>query len=153
MSLPEIRFYHLTRTPLEAALPDLLGRSLERGWRAVVMTGSETRTAHLSSVLWTRDPSSFLPHGQAEDGRASAQPIWLTHLDENPNGAQVCFLTDGAETENSGFFETVCVLFDGDDPDAVAAARSQWSAYKEKAHPLAYWAQDPRGAWSKKTES
>ena len=30
----EIWFYHLTRQPLERALPTLIERSLSRGWRA-----------------------------------------------------------------------------------------------------------------------
>ena len=41
--MAEILFYHLERQPLEAALPGLLQRSFERGWRVVVKVGSEER--------------------------------------------------------------------------------------------------------------
>ena len=36
-------FYHLTRSPVEVALPMLLHRSLAAGWRVVVRGGDETR--------------------------------------------------------------------------------------------------------------
>ena len=39
--MTEVRFYHLQRKTLEQALPQLLEKTLERGWRAVVMAGSE----------------------------------------------------------------------------------------------------------------
>ena len=34
--MTEVLFYHLEQRPLESVLPDLLQRSLERGWRAIV---------------------------------------------------------------------------------------------------------------------
>ena len=34
--MTEVLFYHLQRQPLEAVLPTLLEKSLERGWRALV---------------------------------------------------------------------------------------------------------------------
>ena len=41
--MTEVLFYHLTESALEDALPPLLEKSLERGWRAVVQTGSDER--------------------------------------------------------------------------------------------------------------
>ncbi|TIR82843.1 MAG: DNA polymerase III subunit chi, partial [Mesorhizobium sp.] len=41
--MADILFYHLTESTLEEALPGLLERSVERGWRAVVQTGTEER--------------------------------------------------------------------------------------------------------------
>jgi len=96
--MTEIRFYHLQRTALETALPPMLEKTLERGQRAVVMAGSEERVEHLTDQLWTYSERGFLPHGSARDGNAALQPIWLTTADDNPNGAQVLFLTDGTNS-------------------------------------------------------
>ena len=74
----EVYFYHLERRTLEDVLPTLLERSLERGWRAAVQAASEERVEALDTLLWTYREESFLPHGTARDGRASAQPIYLT---------------------------------------------------------------------------
>ncbi|HTO82001.1 MAG TPA: DNA polymerase III subunit chi, partial [Methylomirabilota bacterium] len=94
--MTEVRFYHLQRTTLEAALPPMLEKTLERGQRAVVVAGSPERVEHLTGHLWTYSERGFLPHGSARDGHADRQPVWLTAEDENPNGAQVLFLADGA---------------------------------------------------------
>ncbi len=97
--MAEVLFYHLERQPLEAVLPGLLQRSLERGWRALVRVGSQERLDALNVHLWTYDDASFLPHGSAGEGFADAQPVWLTTGDDNPAGAAVCFLVDGADTD------------------------------------------------------
>ena len=150
--MTEVGFYPLLHWPLERALPKLLEKALERGHRAVVLAGSKERVDDLNAVLWTYEERSWLPHGAARDGFAEDQPIWLTTTQENPNGAGFLFLTDGADTANSGLFETVCVLFDGRDDEAVALARKQWTAFKEAGHPLTYWQQNERGGWDKKQE-
>ena len=143
--MTEIRFYHLTRKSLEQALPELLEKTLERGLKAVVMAGSPERVEALTQHLWTCRPDGFLPHGNAKDGHAEAQPIWLTSLDERPNAADILFLTDGAASNLLGDYSRVCEIFDGNDETAVAAARRQWAAYKTAGHALSYWQQGERG--------
>jgi DNA polymerase-3 subunit chi len=149
--MTEIRFYHLTLKPLEAVLPVMLERTLNRdGRRAVVMAASEARVEALNAHLWTYDDRGFLPHGSRVDGHAERQPIWLTDGDEIPNGASVLFLTDGAQSAHLDGVELVCDLFDGNDPDATAAARDRWTACKEAGHTLTYWQQTERGGWEQK---
>lgn len=60
---PEILFYHLERQSLESALPLLVEKSLERGWRVVVRAGSAERLDAIDTALWTYREDSFLPHG------------------------------------------------------------------------------------------
>lgn len=146
--MTDIRFYHLTRRTLEQALPELLEKTLSRGWRAVVMTSSNERAEALAQHLWTYRPDGFLPHGTAKDGRADEQPVWITPLQENPNGASVLFLTDGASCAAAQSFEIACEVFDGNDEAALAAAREKWKIYKAAGHQLSYWQQGEQG-WSK----
>lgn len=148
--MTEIRFYHLVRTALEQALPELLEKCRERGWRAVVVAGSEDRVEHLAQHLWIYSERSFLPHGTRRDGDAADQPIWLTDREENPNGATVLFLTDGADAAEIGAYNLVCDLFDGSDAPAVQAARDRWRRRKDDGHTLAYWQQDASGRWHEK---
>ncbi len=148
--MTEIAFYHLQASPLEQALPKLLERTIEGGKRAVVKAGSEERIEALNGLLWTYAQRSWLPHGSAKDGSAEDQPIWLTTEDENPNGAQFLFLTDGAASARVGEFDRCFELFDGNDAEAVAAARARWAAYKDAGHALTYWQQTAAGRWEKK---
>ncbi|MBI4183228.1 MAG: DNA polymerase III subunit chi [Proteobacteria bacterium] len=148
--MTEVRFYQLQRTALEAALPRMLGKVLERGARAVVMAGSEERVEALNALLWTYDAGAWLPHGSVRDGNAARQPVWLTDKDENPNGATYLFLTDGAASARIGEYERVSELFDGRDEGAVAAARERWKTYKAAGFDLTYWQQTDKGAWERK---
>ena len=148
--MTEIGFYHLQQWPLDRALPKLLEKVLERGMRAVVIAGSEERVEALNTALWTYEPESFLPHGSARDGNAEAQPIWLTAEDENPNGAQVLFLTDGATSDRVPEYQLCIELFDGNDAEAVEAARRRWAAYKKAGHRLTYYQQTEAGRWEEK---
>ncbi len=92
--MTEVLFYHLQNAPLERVLPDLLERSLQRGWRAIVRAGSKERLDALNNTLWTYRDESFLPHGTLEDGPPELEPVFLTTEDDNPNGANVLFLVD-----------------------------------------------------------
>ena len=148
--MTELAFYHLTRSPLEAALPKLLEKTLEAGKRALVMAGSSQRVEHLNGGLWTYDAASWLPHGSAKDGAEVEQPVWLTDGNDNPNGAQFLFLTDGASCEDLSAYERCFELFDGQNADMVNQARQKWKAYKEAGHELTYWQQTEQGGWSKK---
>jgi DNA polymerase-3 subunit chi len=146
--MTEIGFYHLQATPLERALPKLLERGLAVGHRIVVLAGSRERVEHLDALLWTYDDASFLPHGSRRDGEAARQPVWLTEADENPNGATVLVLTDGASSAQLGAYQRCLDLFDGNDADAVAAARERWRQAKAAGHTLTYW-QQTQGGWAK----
>jgi DNA polymerase-3 subunit chi len=146
--MTEIRFYHLTRMPLERALPLLLEKVLASGQRAVVMAGSEARVEALNATLWVYGDRSFLPHGSRRDGSPDAQPIWLTTEDENPNGATCLVLTDGAQSERIGTYQRCLEIFDGKDEQALGLARAHWAAYKASGHALTYWQQTAEGGWA-----
>jgi DNA polymerase-3 subunit chi len=148
--MTEVLFYHLEHQPLERALPSLVERTLERGWRAVVQAGSEERVEALDTLLWTYREESFLPHGTRREGNPDMQPVYLTAGEENPNGANVRFLVDGAEAGDLTGYARVVFLFDGRDAAALEAARQQWKAAKEAGLDVTYWQQSLEGRWEKK---
>jgi DNA polymerase-3 subunit chi len=149
--MTEILFYHLQRHPLERVLPTLLEKSLERGWRVVVQAASEERAEALDAHLWTFRDDSFLPHGTWREAEARTQPILLTVQDDNPNGASVRFLLDGvALPADVASYERIVLLFDGEDPDAVDAARARWSEAKQNGFAVTYWQPDENGRWQRK---
>lgn len=150
--MAELLFYHLTRRRLEQVLPELLEKTLQRGWKAVVKGGSEERIQQLNGDLWTYGRASFLPHGLKADGFADKQPVYLTTEDERPNNADVLFLVDGADAADVSAYARVCDLFDGNDEDAVQAARQRWKRAKDAGHTLTYWQQSETGGWVKKAE-
>jgi DNA polymerase-3 subunit chi len=149
--MTELLFYHLQRQPLERVLPTLLEKSLERGWRVVVQASSEERVEALDAQLWTYRDDSFLPHGTWRETNANEQPILLTLNDDNPNGASVRFLIDGAPMPaDVAAYQRVVLLFDGEDADAVEVARTRWSEAKAKGLEATYWQSDEGGRWQRK---
>ena len=149
--MSEVLFYHLTETPLEAALPPLLERSIARGWSVRVRGTDRDRMNFLDRHLWTYRDHGFLPHGQAGGDHDALQPVLLTDAVANSNGAQVLMLIDGAMEDHGGFdaYERVCVFFDGHDPAATDDARGHWKAISGSGLACKYWAQDA-GRWVQK---
>ena len=149
--MTEILFYHLQGQKLEGVLPPLLEKSLARGWRVVVQGASEERIEALDAHLWTFRDDGFLPHGTWREQDAAAQPVLLTLNEGNPNSAQVRFLIDGAAmpAESDGY-ERIVLMFDGDDEDAVAVARTQWADVKARGLAATYWQPDANGRWQQK---
>jgi DNA polymerase III subunit chi len=149
-ALPEVWFFHLERQPLDAALPSLVEKTLEKGWRAVVQTAVAERIDVLDGLLWTYKPDSFLAHGTKADPHAEQQPVYLTDGSENPNNAACRFLIEGADIDDITGYTRLVYLFDGNDADAVARARLQWKAAKAKGAGVTYWQQTAKGGWEKK---
>ena len=149
--MTEILFYHLQGQKLEGVLPTLLEKSLERGWKVVVQGASEERIDALDAHLWTYRDDSFMPHGTWREQDGAAQPVLLTVNEGNPNAASVRFLIEGATVPpDAETYQRIVLLFDGEDDDAVAAAREQWTQAKAKGFAATYWQPDAQGRWTKK---
>lgn len=151
--MADILFYHLETRPLEAVIPLLLEKTLERGWRAVIEAGSRERAEALDSHLWTFRDDAFLPHGMAGDEADALQPILLTTGQDNPNAANVRFFVDRAVPQSAQGYDRLVYLFSGHDPDAVAEARVVWRALKEADNALTYWQQEANGRWTEKART
>jgi DNA polymerase-3 subunit chi len=149
--MTEVFFYHLQRMPLERVLPTLLEKSLERRWHAVVQVTGEERAAAIDDLLWTYDDQSFLPHGRADEEAAAGDAVVITLDFTNPNEAAIRFLVDGAALPpDPGRYQRIMIIFDGNDDDALAHARTQWKEAKAAGLETTYWQQDENGRWSRK---
>jgi len=149
--MTEVLFYHLQRQPIERVLPQLLEKSVERGWRVVVESSSEERIEALDAHLWTYRDDNFLAHGTYREAETALQPILLTVHNHNPNSATVRFLIDGAPVpEDAANYQRIVLMFDGEDDEAVAAARTRWTEAKVQGFDATYWQADEQGRWQKK---
>ena len=148
--MTEILIYQLQRQPLERVLPALIEKSLERGWRVIVQAASEERVEALDAQLWTFRDDSFLPHGTWREAEAGEQPILLTVDGDNPNGAAVRFLIDGAPMPGDAeAYQRIVLLVDGEDDEAVAVAHAHWHEGKAKGFEITYWRPDEDGRWQR----
>jgi DNA polymerase-3 subunit chi len=145
-------FYHLTRRPLERTLPQLLQRSLAQGWRVVVRGSDAAHMSWLDERLWLGPEDEFLPHGLSGGPHDAFQPILLTTDAALTADCLICVdgAAPGADEVRSA--ERVCVIFDGNDTDAVEAARGHWKALTSAGCAAQYWS-EASGTWEKKAET
>ena len=81
----------------------------------------------------------------------SDQPIVLAVEQGNPNRANVRFLIDNAALPaDCGAYERLVLVFNGDDGDALAAARAAWTDCKSRGFEVTYWQADERGRWQRR---
>lgn len=142
-----IHFYHLTKTPIEKALPKLLEKAYAGGHRVLVKLGSEEQVDYFNHQLWTYAQQSFLPHGSQKEPHAERQPIFLSTEINAPNQADILAVVDGEQVSNDTPFERVLDLFDGTQDTPLNAARTRWKNYKEAGFPLTYHKQNEKGGW------
>lgn len=148
--MAEILFYHLTESKLDDALPGLVERSVERGWRVVVQSQTDERRDAIDVLLWNWSDVSFIAHGTDQEPHPERQPVLLTTTQDNPNQATVRFLVEGSDIDNASDYERLVVMFDGHDSEQVELARSQWKKFKQDDHNLTYWQQNSDRRWERK---
>lgn len=143
-------FYHLTTSRAEDTARSLLGRSLQNGWRVMLRGTDIGSLGALDAALWQGPEDAFLPHGLQGGPHDARQPI-LLGLGPIGNAAQALMAVDGAAVDpaEAEGLERVFILFDGQNEDAVAAARVQWKALTAAGLAAQYWS-DASGNWEKK---
>lgn len=144
-------FYHLTRSPVEAALAQLLPRALAAGWRVAIRGADAKRLEWLDEKLWLGPEEDFLPHGLAGGPHDARQPILLTTEAHAPNAPQVLAILDGAPVtpDEATGLQRLWILFDGGDPTAVEGARALYCRFREAGLPPQYWSEES-GRWQRK---
>ena len=144
-------FYHLTQRPLEDTLVMLLGKAMGAGWRVAVRGTDGARLAALDERLWLGAEEGFLPHGLAGGDHDADQPVLLTTAETAANGAACVMSVHGAQVsaEDVEALTRVCVLFDGNDPQELDVARSQWKTLKDAGASAQYWSEES-GKWEMK---
>lgn len=148
-------FYHLTREPLEAALPKLIGAARGQGWPVAIRGRTEGFLTWLDDKLWQGPADGFLPHGLEGGPHDRHQPVLLgTGAGRAVNEPQCLMSVEGAPVtpEELDEYARVCVIFDGGDAAALETARNQWRSLTGAGAAAQYWSQES-GKWEKKAES
>ncbi len=146
-----VDFYHLEKWTLEKALPLIMEKVYASSAHAVIKVGTQERADYLSTLLWTYDNNSWLPHGTEKDGNPLSQPIWITYGEDNPNNASILVLLDSENIDFSATaYERVLIMFDGNSQEALTAARNAWKEAKNSGAEMFYWQQDENGVFKAK---
>ena len=146
--MPRVDFYRLTRDPVERVLPAIATRILGNGDRLLVVAASAMQRQAIDEALWTLNPASFLPHGNAGSPDEAIEPVLLAGaLDPSPpNQATHIALADGEWREEALAFERIFLFFDN---GRIDDARATWRALAAREDvDNRFWKQDENGRWS-----
>jgi DNA polymerase-3 subunit chi len=143
----QVDFYHLTKLPLERALPQIAEKVLATGGRLIIVAGEEGQRARLDQLLWSYAPESFLPHGQAGGEDDARQPVLIADTTAAANGARNIALADGIWREEALGFDRAFHFFD---EERIAEARAAWKGLADRdGVERNYWKQNDSGRWEK----
>ncbi len=149
-TMADIRFYHLTQTPLDVGLYQLMQRTLAAGMKALVRCRTQECMEHLNQRLWMVDEAGFLPHGSDAEPRPERQPVFLTTGESNPNAATLLAVVEDAPMPDKEAFARVLYLFEEQDSERLQKARERWKELKAGGEGLSYWQQGANGGWQQK---
>ena len=150
----EVFFYHLTHSPLEATLRQLLEKSLAQGWRVAVRGQNAALLDRLDGALWLGAEDGFLPHGRAGGAHDAEQPVLLTTQPVAPNRPDCLVCIEGAPiaADEIAVLARAMILFDGHDGAALSTARAQWKALTGAGIKAKYWYEES-GRWAMKRDT
>ena len=105
--MPQVDFYHLTKSDMDEALVMLVKKSQLAGKKVLVQCPRPAAEA-MDEALWTQDPESWIPHGLDDADGASHAHAWIMSVPEgNPISAEFLFLLHGAERPDMTSFKRV----------------------------------------------
>lgn len=150
-----VRFYRIGPEGAASAAAPLLEKALAAGLPVAVRCGPGLGVAEMDALLWTYDDAAFLPHGREDEPRAARQPVLLVSgPGPAANGARALMLVGGAAVgaEEFAAWERVWLIFDGEDAEAVEAARADWRRVRDSGVEAEFWARQG-GRWEKVASS
>ena len=115
-------------------------RHYSAGRALVVYSRDAQILARIDRLLWSFEPTAFLPHVPAADPLAAATPIWLAHEvpAAPPAGAPLpawLINLDAGCPPGIQAYERVLEIV-SDDSDDRQAARARWREYQAAGHDL-----------------
>ena len=141
----QVDFYHLTRMPLERALPQIAAKVVGSGARLLIVAGDPARRVALDRLLWSYAADSFLPHGQAGGAADERQPVLIAGEVSAANHARHIALVDGEWRDAALDFDRAFHFFD---EDHLHAARAAWKDLATRdGVERRYWKQNDGGRW------
>ena len=132
--MTKICFFHGADDRLQAAAA-WLADAYARHQRVLVYAPDAPIADGIDRLLWTRLPTSFLPHCRADSRLAAQTPLLITdQLDAVPQ--EECLLNLGDQVPpNFSRFAEVVEIVSNDEADKLPA-RARFKFYRDRGYPL-----------------
>ena len=101
----------------------------------LVYTRSIEQGEQIDSLLWTQEPTGFVPHCFADDDLASETPIIISHSLENPlHDACLLNLTNEIPPHFSRFHHLIEIVSNAEEDKLPG--RERYRFYRDRGYPL-----------------
>lgn len=145
--MTEVNFYHITQTPLEKCLPQLVTKIYNAGFKSLVIFKDQEILDIYNKLFWTAGRISFLPHASYDEAQSERQPVLLTIDDKNLNNANLKLIVGAAKFDNDNLPEKLLFIFNGNDSEELKFARQQYVDLKKQNFKIKYYQQTDKNGW------
>lgn len=149
-NLPQVSFYHFTKTTFDKALFSIVQKALSHQFRIFILTENAARTDEIDKSLWSLGRISFIPHATIRDQELPRQPILIGENLENKNNSNIIISVDNRKDFDVNSFTRIINLVDGNNIEKLELARETWKYYKNLGCEMQYWFQNTESGWQKK---
>ena len=131
-----VDFYRLSSGDTLQAACLIADKAYRSGYRVRVYAVGEDRLQELDTRLWSFRAAAFVPHARHRDRDPELpEPVILADDCTSPEGAQALVCLSPPEPECVSAYPRVAELVPPD-PEAKAAARQRYAAYREAGYQL-----------------
>ena len=149
--MPEIRFYHLTKSRIDDALPALLQKVIDMGIKSDVIISGDVN--EFSTNLWeSGSGNSFIANDTGDDITTQTPVAIYSNVGLNTESLRKTrFFVDEISTELMAGADLNCFMFNGNDERILTNARALWKDLADKDEfKLVYYHQNDNGVWETK---
>jgi DNA polymerase III subunit chi len=142
LTMPQVSFYQTTHSLLFKTAAQLLEKCYDNNLKTVLIIEGR-QIEEIDKFLWTYSKKGFLPHGTKNDPLPEKQPIYISDLIENPNGATVLMLVNPVSIDLKQDFQRVIIIHD-EKQSSISDIRTQLT---KSGATCASYKQNLSGSW------
>jgi DNA polymerase-3 subunit chi len=133
--MTRIDFYFEAGDKLQVACR-LSAKAAQQKLRVLIYTSDETQAQKIDKLLWTWQPTGFLPHCMARSALAAETPVLITHDPEDTPHDEVLLNLHSAWPPAFSRFQRLVEIVGRDEEDREAA-RARFRFYRDRGYDIA----------------
>jgi len=133
--MTRIDFYFEAEDKLQVACR-LSAKAAQQKLRVLIYTTDEAQSQRMDKLLWTWQPTGFLPHCMARNALAAETPVLISHDPEDTPHDEVLLNLHSAWPPAFSRFQRLVEIV-GRDQEDREAARARFRFYRDRGYDIA----------------
>ena len=132
--MTRIDFYFEAEDKLQVACR-LSAKAAQQKLRVLIYTADEAGSQRIDKLLWTWQPTAFLPHGMSKNALAAQTPVLITHDPEDTPHDEVLLNLHPEWPPAFSRFQRLVEIVGREDEDREAA-RARFRFYRDRGYEI-----------------